>query len=128
MCAEDLPSTGNHSAILVRVRVPEHHFLVVVPCFKKAAILQRTPQGAANFRCVAQVFDGLEQGHGHQAGILTLCLDRYSSQPRKPHDCENVFDTGCATDDVLSYCFRRATTLDLRYRTKSFEYICRLRR
>ena len=69
MGAEDLPRGGQHAAVFVRVGVAEHDLLPVVPGVEQLAIVGPAPKLAADGGRVAQVFNGFEERHRHQAGI-----------------------------------------------------------
>ena len=69
MSAENLPRGGQHAAIFVRVGVAEHDLLPVVPAGQELAVVGTAPKLAANGGRVAQVFNGFEERHGHEAGI-----------------------------------------------------------
>src|SRR5437773_1754181 len=59
------PGAGQHTAVLVRVGVAEHHFLTADPGIQEPLVIGRRPQSAAYLRAGAQVFDRLEQRHRH---------------------------------------------------------------
>ena len=69
MRAEDLPRGGQHAAVFVRVGVAEHDLLPVAPTGEEFAVVGTAPELAADGGRVAQVFDGFEERHRHQAGI-----------------------------------------------------------
>ncbi len=96
------------------------------------AIVGAAPELAADGGRVAQVFDGFEERHRHQAGIeagtFACTLHRDAAQPRQPDHGEHIFHRGCAADDVLANGLGRAAVLDFGDDAEGFEHARRLRR
>ena len=65
----DLPGAGDHAAVLVGVGVAEHDLLLMVPGFEQRLVGVAGPELAHDGGGVLQVFDGLEERDGLEAGI-----------------------------------------------------------
>ena len=132
MRAEDLPGRGQHAAVFVRVGVAEHDLLPVTPGFEEPAVVGAAPKLAANGGRVAQIFNGLEERDGHEAGIkagiLARALHLDAAQPRQAHHGQHIFNRRCAADHVLANGFGRAAVLDFGHHAKGLEHACSLLR
>ena len=69
---EDLPGAGDHAAVFVGVGVAEHDFLGMVPRFQQRGVGGGRPELAADGGGVLEVFDGLEEGNGLEAGVVAF--------------------------------------------------------
>ncbi len=87
MGAEDLPGAGEHAAVFVGVGVAEHDLLGVAPGFQQLPIAGRLPELAADGGRVAQIFNGFEERHRHQARVARIgaaALDAHAAQAGEP--------------------------------------------
>ncbi len=66
----DLPGAGDHAAVLVGVGVAEHDLLAMVPGFEERFVGFAGPELAHDGGGVLEVFDGLEEGDGLEAGVV----------------------------------------------------------
>src|ERR1044071_6694937 len=120
---ENLPGAREHPAVLVRVRVAEHHLLPPAPGVQVRRVLLRTPKRAAHARAVAKVFDGLEERDGHQSGVSSRLVgrDAHAATLREPDESQHVRSPARAAYDVAAYRLRRKLALQLRDRAQAFQ-------
>ena len=98
----DLPRAGDHAAVLVGVGVAEHDLLLTVPRFEQGRVGFAGPELAHDGRRVLQIFDGLKERDGLEAGVVAIGFDADSAEAGEPEDVEDVFRAGGAADDVLA--------------------------
>ncbi len=97
-----LPGAGDHAAVFIGVGVAEHNFLLMVPGFEKRLVGFAGPKLAHDGWGVLEVFDGLEERDGLEAGIVAARLDADSAKTGEPEDVEHVFGAGGSADNVLA--------------------------
>ena len=127
MGAENFPRAGEHAAVFVGVGVAQHDFLGVVPGGEQLAVARRAPQLTADARRVAQVLDGFEERHGHQARIAAATGDFHAAQPRQPDHGGYVLHRRRTADDVVPDRFGSASGLDFRDHAEGFDHVARAR-
>ena len=114
----DLPGAGDHAAIFVGVGVAEHDFLLVIPGREQRLVDVGGPELAADGGRVLQVFDGLEEGDGLQAGVgvggIVGAFDADAAEAGEPEDVEDIFGGGGAADDVAGERFGWEVAFELR--------------
>ena len=74
-----LPVRGDEPAVLVAVRVPDHHLLQVAPGREVPAVDGQREEPAHEVAAAVQVVDGLEQRHHLQVAAQSTAV-----QPREP--------------------------------------------
>ena len=79
---------------------------------------------------LAQVFDGFEERHRHEARVAARPepFDRDAAQPRQADHGQHIFHGGGAADDVVADGFGRAAVLDFGDHAEGFEHARRFRR
>ena len=100
----DLPGAGDHAAVFVGVGVAEHDLLAVVPGFEQGLVGFAGPELAHDGGGVLEVFDGLEERDGLEAGVgsPSVGFDVDAAEAGEPEDVEDVFGAGGSADDVLA--------------------------
>src|SRR4051812_37610914 len=94
-----LPSARQHSAILIRIGIPKHHFLPSAPTLHQLRVLAITPERPHHFRRTPQRLDRLEQWYRHHSCILLRSLYTHFRCPRQPDHRHDVFHALRAAHD-----------------------------
>src|ERR1044071_3228983 len=120
---ENLPGAREHPAVLVRVRVAEHHLLPPAPGVEVRRVLFGTPKRAAHARAVAKVFDGLEERDGQRAGVSLRLVgrDAHAATLREPDETQHVRSAARAAYDVAADGLGRELALHLRDRAQALQ-------
>src|SRR5262249_31206688 len=120
MSLVDLPGTRQHAAVFIGVGVTQHYFLAPPPRIEKLSIFAIAPYRAAYFGAIAQVFDRLEQGDGHQA------LEVEAAKVGEPGQREDIFWQRRTTHDIHTQGFRLVLRLYARHIAQVPKYLARI--
>ncbi|SAL00418.1 hypothetical protein AWB80_07862 [Caballeronia pedi] len=106
--AIQLPVRREKAAVLVAVRVTEHHFLLVALILDELVDARQREELAHDDRRIAQVGDGLEQRNDHQAVVRGIVLGAETALQHarfllQQHHFEQIADGFRVRDDVVAH-------------------------
>ena len=109
--AIERPMSGDEAAILVAVRVPEHHLLPAAARLEPAPIARQPERGAHDVRAALEIGDGLEQRNDVHHEPAGRQQSHFFEQDR---DFEQIADRLTLGDDVIRQRRRAEMAMDLR--------------